>query len=397
MTIKDHPHIYKRNGKECYLDPIRQKLIYITPEEKVRQDIISYLINTLLVPQQTILVEEHLSHYGVDTQKRADIVIHEIDDENKFRPICVVECKAKDVYLDDNVAKQALTYCDLIEADYAMITNGIDKICYKYDEETNQYINIETIPTYLEMIRGEYTAVKEQELPPRIPFDELENFLKKEFSEYEDGFYGEEISSQTPIELAVPSLNFLEGLLDARVKMPKGDYGLFELIEDYGVRILTYGNGSGGEFFGPYRSFLVSVNGNTEFYSLAVTTYYKSTSPKKVKTCICVAHDDEKTAHHALQLVVDDNLSVVDNVVTFRHHGRIAIGRSGSGKVDELRHFVAERYPQIIDEKKFNLGQLTHDRLWRLDDEEVVKVVANMISYAIIRDEYRQYCKSKHK
>ena len=142
MAIKKHPPIYKRNGKECYLDPIRQKLIYITPEEQVRQKIISYLVDTLLVPQHTILVEEHLSHYGVATQKRADIIIHEIDEKNNFHPICVVECKAEDVYLDDNVAKQTLTYCDLIEADYAMITNGIDQICYKYDVESDQYINL---------------------------------------------------------------------------------------------------------------------------------------------------------------------------------------------------------------------------------------------------------------
>ena len=27
------PPIYHRNGKDCYLDPIRQKLIYITPVE----------------------------------------------------------------------------------------------------------------------------------------------------------------------------------------------------------------------------------------------------------------------------------------------------------------------------------------------------------------------------
>ena len=34
------PPIYKRDGRDCYLDPIRQKLIFITPEETVRQ--ISY-------------------------------------------------------------------------------------------------------------------------------------------------------------------------------------------------------------------------------------------------------------------------------------------------------------------------------------------------------------------
>ena len=36
------PKIYTRKGRECYLDPIRKKLIYITPEETVRQKVISH-------------------------------------------------------------------------------------------------------------------------------------------------------------------------------------------------------------------------------------------------------------------------------------------------------------------------------------------------------------------
>ena len=68
------PEVYNRHGKDCYLDPIRQKLIYITPEETVRQRMISYLVNELKVPKGAILVEEHLSHYNVPSKKRADIV-----------------------------------------------------------------------------------------------------------------------------------------------------------------------------------------------------------------------------------------------------------------------------------------------------------------------------------
>ena len=389
------PTIYKRNGKECYLDPIRKKLIYVTPEETVRQRVISYLLNDLNVPIEMISVEEHLSHYGITTKKRADIVIHGTDNENKLFPVCVVECKAEDVYLDDNTINQALTYCDLIDSEYATITNGIEQICFKYDSEISQYISIATVPTYIEMMQGEYTEVEECELPPRIPFDDIESFLRTEFSNYEDGFYGYDISSKTPMCLAIPMFNFLEALLDTRIKMPKGNYGLFELIEDYGVRIVTYGNGSGGKFFGPYRSFLVNVNGNTEFYSIAVTTYSKSTSPENVKTCICVAHDDEKTAHHALQLVADDNITIIDDKVTFYHHGKIAIGRSGSGKIEELRNFVSKRFPQVLEGNRFNLGQLSNDRLWKLDDEDVINVVSNMISYAIVRDEYRTFVKRK--
>ena len=71
------PPIYKRNGRECYLDPIRKKLIYITPEETVRQSVILYLTDTLHVPIQEIISEQHLSHYGITSKKRADFGMNE--------------------------------------------------------------------------------------------------------------------------------------------------------------------------------------------------------------------------------------------------------------------------------------------------------------------------------
>ena len=67
----------------------------------------------------------------------------------------------------------------------------------------------------------------------------------------------------------------------------------------------------------------------------------------------------------------------------------------GSGKIDELRKFVYERYPKLIHDKKFYLGMLKHERLWRLNDADVIEVIENLISYALIRDEYRAYVKSK--
>ena len=39
-------------------------------------------------------------------------------------------------------------------------------------------------------------------------------------------------------------------------------------MEDYGVRMLSYGDSSGGVFYGPYRSIFIDVNGNTEIISL---------------------------------------------------------------------------------------------------------------------------------
>ncbi|MBR5252127.1 MAG: type I restriction enzyme HsdR N-terminal domain-containing protein [Oscillospiraceae bacterium] len=397
LSSKQLPPIYKRKGKNHYLDPVRKKLIHITPEETVRQKVISYIIENLNVPAESIVVEQHLSHYGIKTKKRADIVIHKMTSDGNYCPICVIECKSPDVYLDDNARNQLLDYCDLIEADYAMMVNGVDCFCYKYDESCNNYVAITELPQYGEMLEDKYIAIETTELPERIPFHQLKSFLINDFSTYEDGFYGYEISSLTPIEKAVPAFNLLECLLDTRVKMPTGRYGMFDLVEDYGVRMIAYGNGSGGKFYGPYRSFLVNIDGNTEFYSITITTYSKSTNPENVKTCICVAHDDEETSHHALQLVVEDNIIVDGELVDFYHHGKIAVGRSGSGKVDGLRQLVEKRCPKLSKDNKFYLGRLKNDKLWRLDDSSVIELIENLISYSIIRDEYRVIVKNQNK
>ena len=51
------PAIYKREGKECYYDTYRKKLIEITPEETVRQRVAAYFENECGVPKEMISLE----------------------------------------------------------------------------------------------------------------------------------------------------------------------------------------------------------------------------------------------------------------------------------------------------------------------------------------------------
>ena len=101
--------------------------------------------------------------------------------------------------------------------------------------------------------------------------------------------------------------------------------------------------------------FLIDVDGSTEIVSLAITTCYKSTSQDYIRTALCIAIDNEESSHHALQLVLDENLEVNDEICDFYHHGRIAIGNIGSGKISELRTFVEKYCPEMIDGKNFIL------------------------------------------
>ena len=148
-------------------------------------------------------------------------------------------------------------------------------------------------------------------------------------------------------------------------------------------------------FYGPYRSFLIERNGSTEFVSFGFSTYGRSEKPDSWKTALNVAIDNEKESHHALQLSIDDNVIYKEGKVTFYHSGRIAVGNKGSGKVSELRAFVELRYPEIIAGNRFNLGTLQYNRNWNLDDPEVVKLMENLITYSLIRDEYRAFVKEQ--
>ncbi len=378
------PKVYKKAGQDAYLDPIRQKLIYVTPEETVRQHLISYLIENLQVPKNLISVEEPLSHYEIKTRDRADIIINAYDKtQENFYPVAVIECKAPEIFLDEKAFNQVANYADKLCCNYCWLTNGADNFCYCFDEGKNDYVKIEEFPKYPELLEGEYLPAPVEDPPPRIEFDELEKFY---LNYVDEGSIGE----NTPKKFAVPMVNFFECLLDVSHKLPNQQYKIFELVEDYGIRLLSVGNSSGGKFDSAYRSFIINYNGDEKFVSISISSYCTEKNPT-LKTVINVAIDRETDSHHSLECVVDNNFEVIGNKIKFYHNGRITKGQ-GALKVDDLRKLVSEKYPPIIDGKKFYLGTLTHNRLWYLDDPEVMQVIENLISYALIRDDYREIC-----
>lgn len=299
------PKIYTRKGRECYLDPIRKKLIYITPEETVRQKVISHLLYDLDVPADMISVEENLSHYGIKSIRRTDITIKCLTKDGDLIPVAVIECKAPGIGLGDKVAEQLSFYSDTLGCDYAMMINDIEFQCYHYNEATQRYDLLEKLPCYADILENKYTIQPVEEQPPRPAFEEISKIFKENPAAYDM-----EISPATEHNLACAAFNLLTCLFDDDHKFPCRQYGAFNLIEDYGVRMLTYGNAGGGMFYGPYRSFLIERNSSTEFVSFGFSTYGRTEKPDSWKTALNVAIDNEKESHHALQLSIDDNVTV---------------------------------------------------------------------------------------
>lgn len=228
-----------------------------------------------------------------------------------------------------------------------------------------------------------------EDFPERIPFNEIET---RGIEAYAGGY---EIGESTPLPLQKAMINFLECLLDIRYVFPAGQYKTFKVIEDLCTVRGNYGNAGGGEFEGVYRSFLIEYKGKEEIVSIGVTAFITGRQPDIDKTAICVAIDNDETAHHSLQLNVDKDVKLDGDIVKFYHSGRIAVGNIGSGKISELREFVKRDCPEIICNKMFYLGELKNNHLWNISDKDVVKFIENLISYALVRDEYREYRKKK--
>lgn len=378
--------IYKKNGRDCYLDPIRKKLTYKTPEETVRQKMILFLLENMNIPSEMILVEEKLSHFGVEGDKgdgRADIVICQYkENENTIFPIAIIECKAPEVILDEQAVNQGYSYADSLNCDYVMITNGEYAYMYKYIHDNKEYVEIKEIPKYNDMLNGIYEEYVYEEFT-RCHFNKL--------STRASDYIGNEIGESTQEKYIAPLTNFIECLYDEKHKLSAKKYTLFNVCEDYGLRLLSYGNASGGVFTGVYRSFLIEYNGNNEFINIGLASYCTYAKPDVLKTSINVGIDTENGCHHSIQLVVDNGCLYYDNHFKFFHSGRIGISNKGSGKIADLKLFIRKMYSKILVNDKIFLGTLTNDHLWYLNEKDMEQFIENLISYALIRDEYRKY------
>ncbi len=264
------PKIYKREGKDCYYDTYRKKLIEITPEETVRQKVASLFELKYGVPKEMISLEVPMSSYVVGATGRADIVIHAVDIEsNTIYPVAVIECKKEDVLLTDKVAEQAIRYCNVIGGSYIILTNGIEIEIAAYDEDTDSYVFLDKMLSYDEMINREYILPEESsEKFVRFTFDELKNQnLIEDYNENGYWIFGKSSNEQ----LKTFAVNFFQCLLDTKHLLPKVKRKTFELIEDIGQRYMDYTNAGGGHYDGVYRGFLIKDRfDETQIVSLSI-------------------------------------------------------------------------------------------------------------------------------
>tara|TARA_B100000768_G_scaffold94034_1_gene87929 strand:+ start:25 stop:459 length:435 start_codon:yes stop_codon:yes gene_type:complete len=128
-----------RDNKSFIFDIIRKKFILLTPEEWVRQHVVSYLINHG-VSKNHIGVEKKIIVNKLT--KRFDVVVYTRDGSVKL----LVECKASNIKINQKVFDQTSIYNKNLNSEFMMITNGLVHYFFKIDNLKKTYNFIKEFP-----------------------------------------------------------------------------------------------------------------------------------------------------------------------------------------------------------------------------------------------------------
>lgn len=130
LDLQRHALVEKiENGKRLCFDPLRKKWVNAGPEESVRQQFISFLVNELKFPRSLIKVEHPLSYNKLS--HRSDIVLY-----NRLgKPLMIVECKAPGVPVTQATMDQASRYNITLHVKYLAVTNGLQTFCCEVNYE----------------------------------------------------------------------------------------------------------------------------------------------------------------------------------------------------------------------------------------------------------------------
>lgn len=127
-------------GSEFIFDSLRKKWLQLTPEEWVRQNFVSYLINGKQYPSSFIALEKSIT-VG-EMKKRFDVLVY----NSLHQAWMMIECKAPSVVLDEKTLHQLLRYHIAVPVEYLIITNGATT--YGWKKETQGLVLLNELPAW---------------------------------------------------------------------------------------------------------------------------------------------------------------------------------------------------------------------------------------------------------
>lgn len=143
LNLPFYPFKLKSNEKQTFIfDEIRKKYVVLTPEEWVRQHFVKFLVEEKKYPISLIAIEKQLTINNL--KKRSDILIF----SSNGLPNIIVECKAPNIRITQKTFDQIARYNLKLNANYLIVTNGLEHYFCKLDYQNKRYIFLEDIAEY---------------------------------------------------------------------------------------------------------------------------------------------------------------------------------------------------------------------------------------------------------
>lgn len=134
------PHIRFKDSTKYLWNPVLKKTYKQRPEERVRLQLVEYLMEEVEFPKTRISFESPVSMPGDKSSSRTDLIGY----DSQFKPLLLVECKAPEIQLDEKAALQITRYNTKVHAPFLLVTNGMRDFWFSIEQD--QVVNLETIP-----------------------------------------------------------------------------------------------------------------------------------------------------------------------------------------------------------------------------------------------------------
>jgi len=142
MRFQSRLQVKRIDGKRCLYDEVRKKWLVLQPEEMVRQLIVYYLLEEKGYNRNRISMEKGLK---VNTlHRRFDLLVYDMN----MQPFLLIECKAPQVAVSQEVFHQVAAYNSSLKVPYVMVSNGMTTYCCAINHEKEEFRFLEEVPDF---------------------------------------------------------------------------------------------------------------------------------------------------------------------------------------------------------------------------------------------------------
>ena len=138
--------IKKINEKDYIFDRLRKQYVRLTPEEYVRQQFVSFLIEHKGYPSGLLANEISITLGNV--RKRCDTILY----DNYLNPLMIIEYKSPAVVINQKTFDQIARYNLVLQVPWLIVSNGLQHFCCHTDTEKKEYVFLNEIPEYVKIM-----------------------------------------------------------------------------------------------------------------------------------------------------------------------------------------------------------------------------------------------------